>query len=1213
MRLVPARSMRSKQVALFAAVLATVLLVPIAFAAERNAPPGNGSAMRIVAPRTDALLSGDRVRVAVRTSPRTRSFRAFVGNRQVSGAFRRRGNLRVASLPRGAFEPGANFLYLRARLAGGRKSFVHRRVYLVHRSPSLLAEAATGRGRAGAAVLSTTRSRHPAVVLRASLNGEPAGQALSRRGIRHRAELGAGDGLRFGRNRLRIVGYDSAGRYDVETETFLVPRDRPLAGAGPDRAALRGRPIRLSAKSSRPARRGAHLSYGWQVVKAPRGAKPKLPRAGSATPGLRPNGFGTYRLRLTVSEGRRVGDRATASAAGGKVSTDVVTLDVRPDDPPIGVPIHTLTATGTISINGKDVPQTGGAISYAVLDRKTRKELASGSVAATAAGLKTIEEAFENRKEPRYMVVASSRTGVPPALVPALKALFAELGAGELGERDRREIVFAEGDGFAFSVLGFPGAPKGSAFVNIERQQARGAQAGDISGFLQLRPYAPPPPAAEPHGPQVDSLYGFVFGAEPSFDTHAPGGEEDNRMVIAGRVYDAQWPGEVLEGGSGFHLVGLDPASLQLLDADEEEDEEDEEQSEFNLIFPTNTGDAAIDQKWTHSLAEKAQSVLGSNGLLFLQSIGHPHPTTAAWGKLIDVVEAAGGTRAVIGGLDGSGGYALVGTGGDDEVQRLEVRTGTHDTFAIGFRGASTENTVPTGGPARSIEQAIESLPTVGGANVLVREVPGERPSWDVEFERDLGNRELPPLYAYSGSHVPPEIEVMRQGGLPKSYPQAENSEQLTHEPARLVGYLARSHDSDYRASLATVAPTPGGGLVEIAYGPGKPFPPFASAGEKAADAYIAKQLNLFDGSGVRANYYKDYYATWGVKLTQLTTLCPKGTSPYSCAGQGFTEAEFEKVRKQLQIEIPKLADVVNLIGHLQAPFDKQQTRAYVDLADIGRKISEGIRPPDVSTDAISAALLGQMFGLAGEVLEGPEAAAAGALAAGLEKAGQLLQPNGSPVLDELKVATGKLAGETLERYEEASKSLAELGLVVASDYGKLSAVSERTGTGGAWHWSQASEEGAQLALSKGTQRWYWQTLLPIPYKLWWFEPTKGSSSNFPLQNAREYTCHNAGRYGMEPFADSADVAQDYQVTGVSSTGSVIRQVRALGMEQPEWGARRPNVYPPSAALLNPLFEDPEKSKNGLGMFKADFYSHRYFVLGWDWRPLWFDRGECGD
>lgn len=1194
------------------ALLGLALLVPFSSAAERKAAKGGGP-VRIVKPRADALLGGERVRIVVRTSPRAGSFKAFAGGRKISGAFERRGNLRVATLPRRLLKPGLNYIYVRTRVRGGRTVSAHRRVILVRRSPSLLAEARTARGRGGAAVLSTTRSRHSAVVLRASLNGKPVGEAIAHRGVRHRAELGAGDGLRFGRNRLRIVGYDERGRYDVETESFTIRRDRPLAGAGHDRAARRGTVVRLTAKSTRPARRGARLSYRWRVIDAPRGAKPKLRRAGSATPGLRPNGFGTYRLRLSVSEARPRGGRTAGASAAGEAgpttageaaATDVVTVTVQPDDPPIGVPIHTLTATGTISVNGVDVANTGGAMSYAVLDRATRAVLASGSVAGSATGLQQIEKAFENRAEPRYMVVASSRTGVPPADVPALKAFLGKLGAGELGERDRREITYAE-EGFAFSVLGLPGSPQGSAFVNVERQQAPTAQAGDISGFLQLHPYAPPSPAAEPDGPQPTGLYGFVYGAEPTFDTRAPGAEGANRMVIGGSVYDAEWPDEAPQG-SGFHLVAVDPASLQLQD---EEDEEDR----FNMIFPTNTGNAAEDQKTTHSLAERLKEAIGANDLVLMQSIGHPHPTTAAWGELIDAVEAAGGTRAVIGGLDGSGGYAFVGTGGDDEVQRIEVFRETHDTFAASFRGAGTDNVIPSAGPARVIEENLERLPTIGGGNVIVRQAPGPEPAqWDVEFLRDLGNRNLPRLSFWSGAHVPPELGITRKGGLPRSYPQAEASEQLNHEPARLSGYLSRSHSNDYQASLTSTAPLAGGSLVEVAYGPGKPFPPFSSPGERAADAYIAKQLNLFDGSGVRVNYYKDFDTTWGVKLTTLGTLCPKGGSPYSCAGMGFTEAEFENVRKQLQAEIPKLTDLINLVGHLQAPFDKQQARAYVDLVAIAQKIAEGIQPPEVSTDVISAGILGQMFELAGESLEGPAGMAAGALAVGLAKAGELLKPNGSPVLDKLRVSTRVLAGEMLDRYSEASKALAHLGLIVASDYGKLTAVSERTGTGGAWHWSQASEEGAQMALSKGTQRWYWQTLLPIPYKLWWMEPTKGEDSTEPLKNAREYRCRNGGRYGMEPFRDSSEAAQDYQATGVTSAGTVVRQVHALGIEQPEWGARTPNVNPPAPGLLEPLFEDPSK-KNGLGMFKADFYSPRYFILGWDYRPLYSSYKECGD
>ncbi|MGV1050378.1 MAG: hypothetical protein ACOYD4_17845, partial [Solirubrobacterales bacterium] len=887
---------------------------------------------------------------------------------------------------------------------------------------------------------------------------------------------------------------------------------------------------------------------------------------------------------------RRAGDTAPSGGDKGETASeeDVVTIAVQPDDPPIGARIETLTGAGKINIAGADVPGTGaGQFSYAALDRATREVLASGSTAATPAGLQAVEKAFEKWQEPRYMVIVSSNKGVDPAALPALQKLLTAIGASPLGPRDRRQILFSEGEPYAFSAIGYPGSPTGSAFVNVGRQQVPSARPGDIGGYLQLNPYMPPP--SSPSASQPASLYGYVNGGEPAFDTRAGGSGDSNTMIVAGQAIEAEMFDDVPAGSSGFHLVALDPSSLELLPGGEDE---------FNQIFATNTGNLAADQATTHSLAERAQAVIAGNDLLLLQSIGHPKPTTPAWSQLIEVVAKAGGTPALIGGLDGSGGYAVIGSGGENQVQAIETAQSTTSHFAVLFRGAGTDTIFPTAGPARAIEQKLEQLSSIGAGNVKVTwDAPAK--SWDVEFMGDLGSREWP-LMALSPGHpskeTAPTVGLARAGGLPPGYPQAETSEKLTHRPARLTGFLSRDHDFDYRPTLAGNAAIPGGGLVELAYGPGKPFPPFASAGEKAGDRYIADKLNLVDTSDVRANYYKDFEANWGVKLTSLGTLCPTSPKGFTCEGQGFSEAEFEHVRTQLQSEIPKLTEIQGLIAHLQAPFDKNKTDAYVNLVDISQKISEGVGPPDVSTSVIAAGILSHMFGAAAGGLEGPAETAASMLGEGLSKAGEQLRPNGSPILAELHAKTTALSLEVLERYNEASASLSQLGLILASDYGKMTAVSERVR--GAWHWLPASTETAQRALRKGTQRWFWTTLLPVAYRLWQIGPPDVDKAGVP-KNAREYDCRNGGRFGMMPFQGDSDLVQDFGAVAMAPTGATVvplKQLRALGEPSPNWDARDPDVHPPTETLVKPLFESLE-TPQGLGLHVPEFISSRYFTL----------------
>ncbi|MGV1049832.1 MAG: hypothetical protein ACOYD4_15060, partial [Solirubrobacterales bacterium] len=272
-----------------AALLAAALVCAI-FALSLPAAAGAAAKpVRIVSPGDGALVKGGSVRLAVSTSPSASSFRARLGSKNVTAAFHRDGRLRVATLHLGkALKRGVNYLYVRARLAGGREAFAYRRFVVVERNRDLLSGSALARGPGAAPVVASTRSHPTGVVLQAKLNGQPVGTAFVHRAGRHRAELGADDGLRFGRNRLRLLAYDAGGHYDLEKRTFVVLRDRPLPGAGPNRQARRGAPIALSGESSRAARKGASLAYHWQVVAAPDGAKPKLRGAGTSTPSLRP-------------------------------------------------------------------------------------------------------------------------------------------------------------------------------------------------------------------------------------------------------------------------------------------------------------------------------------------------------------------------------------------------------------------------------------------------------------------------------------------------------------------------------------------------------------------------------------------------------------------------------------------------------------------------------------------------------------------------------------------------------------------------------------------------------------------------------------------------------------------------------------------------------------------------------------------------------------
>ena len=91
-------------------------------------------------------------------------------------------------------------------------------------------------GPRGAAPLSEVRLAKPPRRLSAKLNGRKLRWPLDpfpRR--KQQLRLGADDGLHFGRNSLQVLAVRRDGSFDIERRTVLVPRDRPLAGAGLDK------------------------------------------------------------------------------------------------------------------------------------------------------------------------------------------------------------------------------------------------------------------------------------------------------------------------------------------------------------------------------------------------------------------------------------------------------------------------------------------------------------------------------------------------------------------------------------------------------------------------------------------------------------------------------------------------------------------------------------------------------------------------------------------------------------------------------------------------------------------------------------------------------------------------------------------------------------------------------------------------------------------
>src|SRR5581483_8393371 len=302
-----------------------------------------GYPLRVISPERQALVLARSTTVKVRADRRIHGITASLNRKPVT--LRRKHGLLEATLNRSQLRVGANNFAVNGHGPGGRVFRAHSQLIRAGRRAGLgsLQLARPARGPLSA----TLKMRFRRAIFHVYLNGRRDDSLFHAPGRAANliASLSASDGMRFGRNRLSVYVFREDGRYWTASRTFSVSRRSPLAGAGADQPAVVGRSTQLNAKSSLPARAHDRLVYRWQIVHAPSGSRARLVGQGKATPSLRADRRGIYRVRLTVTElprRHRTNTRGTAAAASS--ATDTVTVAAAPPIAPIGLP---MTITGT--------------------------------------------------------------------------------------------------------------------------------------------------------------------------------------------------------------------------------------------------------------------------------------------------------------------------------------------------------------------------------------------------------------------------------------------------------------------------------------------------------------------------------------------------------------------------------------------------------------------------------------------------------------------------------------------------------------------------------------------------------------------------------------------------------------------------------------------------------------------------------------------------
>ena len=330
-----ARYRRLWCLALVATAAAAPAVVGVKAAAARQARAPIG--VTVLSPTAGALVTSPTVRVQLRIGARVTGVQAWIGTTAVGRRFRRHGGVWSAVIPRGRLH-GRVRLLVRARV--GRTAGATAAVSFVfgRRSPGLLARvlggrhgSAGGEGPFGSSGYVPVRGTVVAIATRTPVraelfvNGRRVSDLRSRLlAVRRSWAVSPLDGLRRGRNVVKVVVWDDQGRYDVRRWVLWRRRSLPLVEAGPEERVTRvGAWTRLSGRGTRPSRPGRALVYAWRVVRKPRRARPVLRGAHGRFPQFKTDVAGVYQLALAVRE------RAPGGRLGAPVE-DVVTVDSAP-------------------------------------------------------------------------------------------------------------------------------------------------------------------------------------------------------------------------------------------------------------------------------------------------------------------------------------------------------------------------------------------------------------------------------------------------------------------------------------------------------------------------------------------------------------------------------------------------------------------------------------------------------------------------------------------------------------------------------------------------------------------------------------------------------------------------------------------------------------------------------------------------------------------
>lgn len=497
------------------------------------------------------------------------------------------------------------------------------------------------------------------------------------------------------------------------------------------------------------------------------------------------------------------------------------------------------------------------------------------------------------------------------------------------------------------------------------------------------------------------------------------------------------------------------------------------------------------------------------------------------------------------------------------------------------------------GGSDRALQQEAgealgKAIVKPGGALVLVQTIGKPKaagPEWGgiVEALGRLGaNRNY--VNALDGT-----TEYALVARLGSDAPPAEASTAYDHTypapnrpPARLVGVLARSRTSAFEPNVTgtpTAKEPEGGvniGMIEVAYQKSQPWPDLglkAKPGEEAAaQNYLCQQLGFCQAVSscptLRDCYWQRFEANWTLKAGQIAnTSFPRGQSD-------FSEATFGAVKAQLYKEVTAVANIQFFLAELQQPFDLSAGGSHVKLDKLADDIWNTLPRPEYDNR------LSWVLGLIGKIVNvgvfaGPpiNVGAAGT-AASFGLASYLSNKQGRPLLSsQVKTRASQLGVELIDRINLTRRTTLGLGMLLVSDYGKLTAANQHINS----DWGPISPELMVEPLETASKQWFYEELIPaaFPYLI------RGNATN-----ARFLDCKlsRGAAWPNQPDAFQMTAPVSYYENGAPNNATFFF-ARGIG-----------GASSPSSAIGDEMFR-PQRgvAKPGLGIEKLAFFTPRVF------------------